>query len=161
MVRPPKASPTGKAKPAGRNPGRPAAAKTAARSGVASATTKTAAPAVASVVKLSKDELRAQVAKLEQLVTTLRARSRETSKTAKAAAARISELEAQVAGLEKQAAAVSEPSRRAKPSRASRSGREIDPGDAVPPGIAVLEPEPLDAEAETALDHLEEHLGHH
>jgi hypothetical protein len=29
----------------------------------------------------------------------------------------------------------------------------------VPPGVAVAEPAPLDLEAETALDNLEQHLG--
>ena len=44
--------------------------------------------------------------------------------------------------------------RRGRPPRS----REIDPGDAVPPGVAVLDPEPLDAEAEAARDALEENL---
>jgi hypothetical protein len=49
-----------------------------------------------------------------------------------------------------------------KPLRAKRQSREIDPGDAVPPGgvtgVAVQEPAPLDEQAETALENLEEHL---
>ncbi|MGI4956940.1 MAG: hypothetical protein ACRYGI_04955 [Janthinobacterium lividum] len=172
-----KASPIGGIKPTGRKPGRPAAARTVVASQAptprrspkavaappkATKTTKAAvqAPAVAPALKVSKDELRAQVGKLEQLVATFRVKSRETSKAAKAAAARISDLEAQVARLEKQAAAAPASPRQAKSSRASRPGREIDPGDAVPPGVAVQEPAPLDEEAVTALEHLEEHLGH-
>ena len=148
-----------------RAPGRPATAVSAAPSPKAAKTTQAAvrAPAVAPPVKVSKDELRAQVEKLEQLVATFRAKSRDTNKAAKAAAARISELEAQVAGLQKQAApAPASPQQAipAKPPRAKRASREIDPGDAVPEGVAVQEPGPLDEEAETALEHLEEHLGH-
>jgi hypothetical protein len=109
--------------------------------------------------KVSKDELRAQVEKLEQLVASLRAKSRETNKAAKVAAARIAELEAEVTELEKRAAPlpVREP-RSPKAARAKRKSREIDPGDAVPPGVAVEDPAPLDDEAETALENLEAHL---
>jgi hypothetical protein len=35
----------------------------------------------------------------------------------------------------------------------------MDPGDAVPSGVAVEEPAPLDLEAETARENLEQHLG--
>ncbi len=94
----------------------------------------------------------------------LRTKSGEANKAAKATTARISELEAQVAQLEKKAAAsvpASAPQvQPTKPSRARRRGREIDPGDAVPPGVAVQEPVPLDEEAETALENLDEHLSH-
>jgi uncharacterized protein with von Willebrand factor type A (vWA) domain len=130
-----------------RKPGRP---KTAVR-----------VPSAPPAPKVSKDELRAQVDKLEQLVASLRAKSRETNKAAKVATARIAELESQVATLEKKVAAPP-PSVRAsrppKPPRAKHRGREIDPGDAVPPGVAVEEPAPLDDEAETALENLEAHL---
>lgn len=111
--------------------------------------------------KVSKDELRFQAEKLEQLVVTLRAKSRETNKAAKVATTRIAELEAQVAQLAKAAAAAPDAqSKAAKPPRAKRQGREIDPGDAVPPGVAVQEPAPLDEVAESAPENLEEHLGH-
>jgi hypothetical protein len=116
------------------------------------------APAVSPAPKLSKEELRANLEKLEQLVTTLRARSREANKAAKVAAARIAELEAQVARLESEAAAVAAPVRKPRPARRQR--REIDPGDSVPPGVAVEEAAPLDDEAETALENLEAHLAH-
>ena len=103
---------------------------------------------------VSKDELRAQVEKLEQTVATLRAKSREATKAAKASAARIAELEDEVATLEKQVA-----SQAVSAKRSAKRERRIDPGDAVPPGVAVVEPEPLDGEAERALENLEEHLG--
>lgn len=110
---------------------------------------------------VSKNELRGQIEKLEKLVEALRARSREANKAAKAATARITELEAHVAQLEKAAAAtpIVQP-KSAKSGRTRRQGPEIDPGDAVPPGVAVQEPAPLDEEAGTALENLEEHLGH-
>ena len=152
--------------PERRKPGRPAKAAPAVALANAAKATKVAvrAPATPSASKVSKDELRAQVEKLEQLVAGLRARSREANKAAKAATTKIAELEAKVAQLEKKAARpASMPVRQpkpAKPVRAQRRSREIDPGDGVPPGVAVQEPAPLDEEAETALENLEEHLGH-
>ena len=144
------------------------------------ATTPVAKPrgptAASPVLKISKDELRAQVEKLEGTVTALRTRSREAVRAAKQVAARIEELEAQVAGLEKQAAkpsAAASPTRTRAPAtavasppapKATRSGRgrrlsrERDPGDAVPPGVAVEEAEPMDKEATVAFENLQAHL---
>lgn len=99
--------------------------------------------------KLSKNELRAQVETLEWTVATLRARSRDDNRTAKVAAARISELEAQVAQFKQDAApqpAVPQWGAKPKLIGTKRTGRSIDPGDAVPPGVAVQEPAPLDEE---------------
>ena len=114
--------------------------------------------------KPSKEELRAQVEKLEHANAFLRGKQREANRTAKTSAARIAELEAQVAELERKAAVSTSPSKRksqpAKPARVSRRASGVDPGDAVPPGVAVQEPARLDEEAETALENLEEHLGH-
>lgn len=107
---------------------------------------------------LSKDELRARVEALERTNATLRIKNRDANRAAKTAAARIAELEDQVAQLEKGVALAQ---RQAEPSAASprkRRRREIDPGDAVPPGVAVQAPEPLDAAAETALENLTETL---
>lgn len=151
--------------PERRKPGRPAKTAAAVLPQAAKTTKVVARSLPASPApKVSKDELRAQVEKLEQLVANLRAKSREANKAAKAATARISELEAEVAQLEKKAGAsvsASAPQvQPTKPPRARRRGREIDPGDAVPPGVAVQEPAPLDEEAETALENLEEHLSH-
>ena len=149
-----------------RKPIRPTAApaKPAAKATKPSAAPKraaaAAAPAMPAAAKVSKDELRAQVEKLERANATLRAKGRETNKAAKAATTRIAELEQQVTQFEKQAAAVKADKKPARPSGASRKSRGIDPGDAVPPGVAVQEPEPLDNEAKTALGNLEEHLGH-
>ncbi len=118
-----------------------------------------AAPAPAP--KLSKDELRAQVEKLEQANAALRMKSQDTNKATKAAAKRIAELEAQVAQLEKAAAArpaPANPSPKPKAAAATpgkRRARAIDPGDAVLPGVAVKDPAPMDEEAEAALETLE------
>ncbi len=149
-----------------RKPGRPP--KTATAAALPKGKTATKVPARMSAAspapKVSKDELRAQVERLEQLVASLRTKGREANKAAKAATARISELEAQVARQEQKApsSTARQPAQQArveKPARGKRKGREIDPGDAVPPGVAVQEPEPLDEEAETALENLNEHLG--
>ena len=135
-------------------------------------------PAAASPApKVSKNELRAQVEKLERTVATLRTRSREAVRAAKQAAARIEELEAQLAAKEQAAkpaatapqAAIRTPKAGSKavPQAAPRKARsrrgqtlsgERDPGDAVPPGVAVAEPEPMDEEAETAFENLQAHL---
>lgn len=136
------------------------------------AVTRRTAAAAAPAPKLSKDELRAQVEKLEHTVATLRARSREAVRAAKQATARIEELEAQLAA--KPATTASQPAKRApKPAakadapaapRKTRARRgqamsdERDPGDAVPPGVAVAEPELMDEEATTAFENLQAHL---
>ena len=113
--------------------------------------------------KVSKDDLRAQVEKLELAHATLRAKSRDMGKAAKAANTRIAELEAEVAQLQAQAERAAASAKRVKPAKPASAApksrrREIDPGDAVPPGVAVEEPEPMDQEAEAARDALEEHL---
>ncbi len=151
-----------------RKPGRPPGSKTLAKAAAkpapkVSRRTATPKPVAAAVPKLSKEELRDQVEKLERSVATLRAKNRDATRAAKASAARIEELEAQVAQLETAAAAKPAPAEHApKPARATRSrrrSRDVDPGDAVPPGVAVMEPAPLDEEAETAFENLEAHLG--
>ena len=113
--------------------------------------------------KLSKDELRAQVEKLERANATLRAKSRETNRAAKSAGARIAELEGEVGRLEKkvvsQAAAATRGAKPRTPASGKRRSSNLDPGDAVPPGVAVEEPAPLNAEAEAARESLEERLG--
>ena len=121
---------------------------------------------------VTKDELRAQVDKLERTIATLRTKNREATRAAKEATARIEELETQVTKLEKAAVPKEPPVRtraartgantpQPKQTRSSR-GRKLsgdrDPGDAVPPGVAVQEPEPMDEEAEAAFENLEEHL---
>ena len=159
MVRKPKSGGTAQRTPRGRKPGRPAAApaKTIARGRPPAPTRATATP------KLSKDELRGQVEKLERANATLRGKGREATREAKSSAARIAELEGEVARLEKKVASQPKSAQRPpKPGTAVRGKQRsagIDPGDAVPPGVAVQDPAPLDAEAETARENLEEQLG--
>jgi chromosome segregation ATPase len=168
-----RAKTTKTAKPAvrGRKAGHPVAsakrttkkaAKTAKRA-VSTASPKHTPPKAPAAPKLSKDELHAQVEKLEHANANLRAKNREASREAKTTAARIAVLEEQVARLEKRLAAQAagaggDRATRAPKVRRTRH-REIDPGDSVPPGVAVEEPAPLDLEAENALANLEEHLG--
>ncbi len=168
------AKPSKTAKPAGkrRKPGRKTAA--AVRAGAkaksptftkVAAASKRASVSSARAPTVSKDELRARVAKLERANATLRAKGRDAGRAAKTAAARIAELEGQVARLGKQMAAPataaaaggSQPTAPPKGRRRAKH-REIDPGDAVPPGVAVEEPAALDWEAETARNNLTEHL---
>ena len=129
----------------------------------APARTSTTTPTPTAAPKLSKDELRAQVAKLEGSNATLKAKSRDMNRAFKAANSRIADLETELAGLREQAAAaqpITKPVKEAKAPRAGRASRKapLDPGDAVPPGVAVEEPQPLDEEARAARDALEEHL---
>lgn len=143
-----------------RKPGRPRKTATAGTLPKGKATTKAPASKLAAppILKVSKDELRAQVEKLKQVVATLRTKGREANKAAKADRARITELETQVARLKQKTspstARQPQQARAKTPARGKRKGREIDPGDAVPPGVAVQDPEPLDEEAETALENL-------
>ena len=131
--------------------------------------------AAAPAPKVSKDELRALVEKLERTVATLRARSRDSVRAAKQATARIEELEAQLAArpaataaqpakpakrASKPAAKAEVPAapRKTKARRGQAMSYERDPGDAVPPGVAVAEPEPMDKEATKAFENLQAHL---
>ena len=152
MARPTKPTSTRKAAAPARKPGRTTAtvAKAPAKHPKAPAAAKPprtiASPAAP---KLSKDELRTRVEALERANATLRTKNREANRAAKTAAARIAELEDQVAQLEKRLASAQ---RKSAPSAASprkRRSREIDPGDAVPEGVAVQEPAPLDEAPET------------
>ncbi len=171
----PVAKPTKSTKPvAGKcKPGRPAtqAPKPAPKAPKAAKPTTAAAPTprrvsagAAPAPKLSVGELRLLVEKLDRNEATLRAKNREAGRAAKMAAARIAELEQQVAGLEAKAAKQPAPAKPGpKPAsapaiRSKRRSRGVDPGDAVPPGVAVVESTSLDAEAEATREKLE-HLG--
>jgi hypothetical protein len=69
---------------------------------------------------------------------------REATRDAKSSAARIAELEGEVARLEKkvasQAKSAQSPPKPRTAVRGKRRSAGIDPGDAVPPGVAVQEP---------------------
>lgn len=113
----------------------------------------TAAPART----VSKDELRAQVEKLERANATLRTKSRVATRAAKLSAARIAELEDEVARLQGQLQGTTDSHLAASPDTGPQE-RDIDPGDAVPPGVAPEDPNPPDQEADTARENLEAHL---
>ena len=134
--------------------GRSQAAKTKAgrEPGGIAKRASTAAPAR----NVSKDELRAQVEKLERANATLRTKSREATRAAKLSAARIAELEDEVARLQGQPPEI-DSHLAASPDSGPRE-RDLDPGDAVPPGVAPEDPNPPDQEADTARENLEAHF---
>jgi len=131
------------------------------RAGRTAATTRSTRDQDRGASFVSKDALRAQLEKTEQQVATLRKKNRELSRAAREAAARIAELEEELADLQKQAARQAgraSASDAPRPRRQRRSRAERDPGDAVPEGVAAAEPLPMDREAEQALENLERHL---
>jgi len=140
-------------------PAKPAGRPTPAAKGPARALAAPPAP------KLSKDELRAQVEKLELVVARFRTKSREANRTAKTATARIAELEEQVAQLERAAKSQATPAMptkaAAKPRQGKRQTRETEPGEAGQEDVAVQEPAPLDEEAEAASGNAEENPSQH
>ena len=123
-------------------PGRRAAAAKPTKSVKAVAPAKKPAAAKAPVV--SKDELRAQLEKAQTTITTLRTKSREATRAAKEAAARIASLEAKVAQLEKTSSAKEKPTspapvseKLAKP-RGRRAAVKAAPEAQIEPGEPVL-----------------------
>ena len=81
--------------PKGRPPGRPSTAtpKTEAKAPASKKAAAAKRPSATSTGFASKDELRAQVEKLEKVNATLRTKSREANRAAKSATSRIAELE--------------------------------------------------------------------
>jgi hypothetical protein len=145
---------------AGRSAAAAVPAKAPAKVTKLAAAPKRAPVAAAPALKLSKDELRVQVEKLECANATLRAKNRETNRTAKAATARIAELEESVARLTKKAASQTPSAngeKAVKPSHAKRQSRSVDHDHAAPAGTADQKPAPLDEAGEAVL---EEQLGH-
>jgi hypothetical protein len=170
MARPAKSAKAGQRTATARRPGRPPTApvkpavkRRTSKPARAAAAPKPGPAALPRVPKLSKDELRAQVEKLERANATLRAKGREANRVAKSSAARIAEMEGEIDRLEKKVASQAAAATRGAKPRTSASGKrrtsDLDPGDAVPPGVAVEEPAPLDAEADAARENLEERLG--
>ncbi|MBV9727546.1 MAG: hypothetical protein JO299_20495 [Gammaproteobacteria bacterium] len=147
-----------------RKPGRPsvAAAKAAAKKPPAVGPSR-ASSTMGSGPKISKDELRTQLEKLERANASLRAKSREANRQAKADTARIAELEDQMARLEKDAASRSE-SAKHEPESAAAVGmnpenRAVDPGDDLSPGTALEDSATPDDDAKTSREKLDEPLG--
>ena len=139
-------APNTKLTAAKRKPGRPAgiAQKIPAKVAKPPATAKRGSVVTPAPPKLSKNELRAQVERLEDANATLRAKRKEANLTAKASAARIAELEAQVGELEKKVTSSTAPAKGdRKPAKSPRLSR----------------PTPLDEAVETTVEKLEERLG--
>jgi chromosome segregation ATPase len=88
-------------------PGRRVAAAKPTKIAKAAAPVKKSATARAPVV--SKDELRAQLEKAQATIASLRTKSREATRAAKASATQLAELEAKVAQLEKKLAVQEKP----------------------------------------------------
>jgi hypothetical protein len=119
--------------------------------------TRGAAKPVAPARAVSQDELRSQVQKLERANAALRAKNRQANRAAKLSAARISELEDEVARLRPHPGAATDAGSAAMRESGPQS-HDIDPGDAVPPGVAAEDPGRPDQEAEAARENLESHL---
>ena len=126
----------------------------AAKKPAAAAKPSSVTPALA----LSKNALRAQAEKLERANTALRTKNREANRAAKLSAARMAELEGEVARLQTQLAAMSAQTQPVALPDSGSPTRDIEPGDAVPPGVAHADPEPADREAEIGRENLEAHL---
>lgn len=144
-----KAAPKKAAKPATKavKPGRrPAATKTTK---IVKTTATVKKPAAVKAPVLSKDELRIQLGKALKTIDTLRTKSREAVRAAKASAAQIAELEARVAQLEKKSAIKEKPASPA-PAAAKPRGRKaaVKAGADVPAESAGTS----SAEAETTED---------
>lgn len=115
-------------------------------------------PAVVKTPALSKEELRTQLDKAEKTIATLRSKSRAANRELKAAAARIEELEAQVAKLDKKLAAqpkVTTPAATAKKPGAlqkPRKPRDVTPAPAELPDTSAGAPVSAPAETETSFE---------
>ena len=113
-------------------------------------------PAAPAALKVSKDELRSKVEKLELTLATFRAKSRDSNRAAKLAAARIAELEEQVAQWESKAAhqapVVDEPATAAKLPKTKRQTGGVKASRAVPSDSASQETGAPDDEAQSGLE---------
>jgi hypothetical protein len=128
-------------------PGRRAAAAKPIKAVKASAPAKKSVPARAPVI--SKDELRAQLEKAQATIASLRTKSREATRAAKASAARVAELEAKVAQLEKKSSVHDKPTSPAPASDKSAKPRGRRAAVKAEPGAAIEPAEPVVAGSET------------
>ena len=146
-----KAAPKKTPKPAAKatKPGRkPAAAKTTK---VVKAVAPLKKPAAVKAPVVSKDELRAQLEKAQNTIATLRTKSREAVKAAKASATQIAELEAKVSQLERKLGSQVKPAKPVEPVAAKptkQRGRKAavkSDADTAPVEAADLAPAPVDS----------------
>jgi hypothetical protein len=111
--------------------------------------------AAAAAPKVSKDALRAQVAKLERANANLRSRNKELKQAVEAAAGRIAQLEGEKRTT-KDAAPVRAGRTPGRRAAGTEEHSDRDRGDAVSPGMAVHDPEPLGEADEKVVEHLNE-----
>ena len=128
-------------------PGRPTAAKTTK---VVKAAAPVKKPTVAKPPVISKDELRAQLEKAQNTIATLRTKSREAVRVAKASAAQIAELEATVAQLEKKLASQAKPAKLVATSAKSTKQRGRKPAVKADVVVPAESEDPASVEADTA-----------
>ena len=123
----------------------------------APATPKRQSPAASAKQEASANEFQEHLNELEKANAKLRGRQQAADRSGKILEARLSELEARMAVLEERITRLERTGEKpARRPRTTRRSRDIDPGDSVPEGVAVQEPEPLDEEAEAALEHLQQ-----
>jgi len=140
-----KAAPNKAVKPA--KPGRRAAAAKPIK--VAKAAAPAKKPAVVKAPVISKDELRAQLEKAQATIASLRIKSREATRAAKASAAQVAELEAKLAQLENKSSAHEKPSSPAPASDKPTKPRGRRPAVKAEPDAAIEPAEPVMADSET------------
>ncbi len=129
-------------------PGRPVAAAKPIKAAKAAAPAKKPATIKAPVV--SKDELRAQLEKVQATIASLRTKSREATRAAKASAAQVAELEAKVAQLEKKPSAHEKPTSPAPASGKAAKPRGRRAAVKAETNAAIEPAEPTVADSETA-----------
>jgi hypothetical protein len=123
----------------------------------APAAPKRKSPVASAKQEASGADLREHLQQLENANAKLGGRQQAADRSAKILDARLSELEARMAVLEERMTRSERTGEKpARRPRATRRSRDIDPGDSVPEGVAVQDPEPLDEEAEAALEHLQQ-----
>ena len=128
-------------------PGRRVAAAKPTKNVKAAAPAKKPAAVRAPVV--SKDELRAQLEKAQTTITTLRTKSREATRAAKEAAARIASLEAKVAQPEKPSSAKEKPKSAAPSAEKPVKPRGRRAAVKAAPEAQIEPAEPVPADSET------------
>ncbi|HYZ20606.1 MAG TPA: hypothetical protein VE690_00485 [Rhodopila sp.] len=147
------------AKRAAAQPARKAAKAPARTAAKAPAAPQRGLPVELAIPEAPADEFQDRLEQLEKAHATLRTRQQAAARAAKACEARLVELEARMDAVEQRVAraerAVQRTAKPASRPRPTRRSREVDPGDSVPEGVAVREPEPLDQEAEAALEQLQ------
>ena len=124
------------------------------RRGQVQSISSSAEPDIGPSWSVSKGELRAQIEKLEQVNTKLRAKNREAGREAKLSANRIAELGKQVAQLERRlkpkAAPAESPEKLSRTKTSKQRGPKVVPGGGVLSGASNADDTSLDRDAKTA-----------